>query len=111
MVAEQERTEGAFPTVQSPNPENADALAMGVQLAETENADLVIGTDPDSDRMGVAVRNAKGRMQLLTGNQIGSLLADYRARVLKERGILHAGNAGRAVIIKTLVTTDLQKKI
>jgi phosphoglucomutase len=110
-VGEQDRPDGAFPTVQSPNPENADALAMGVKLAETENADLVIGTDPDSDRMGVAVRNAKGRMQLLTGNQIGSLLADYRTRTLKERGILHAGNAGRAVIVKTLVTTDLQKKI
>jgi phosphoglucomutase len=60
------------PTVKSPNPENADALAMGIELAKKEQADVVIATDPDCDRMGVAIRNRKGDMELLTGNQIGS---------------------------------------
>ncbi|MFN2507542.1 MAG: phospho-sugar mutase, partial [Chthoniobacterales bacterium] len=74
-VAEQDQFDGRFPTVASPNPENAEALKLAVELAEKENADLVIATDPDCDRMGVAVRNAAGEMKLLTGNQIGSLMA------------------------------------
>ena len=64
-----------FPTVKSPNPENAEALTMAIDLAQKEDADLVIATDPDCDRMGVAVRAKDGKMKLLTGNQIGSLLA------------------------------------
>jgi phosphoglucomutase len=110
-VPEQEEPDGAFPTVGSPNPENADALAMGVALAEREKADLVVGTDPDSDRMGVAFRNATGKMQLLTGNQIGSLLAYYRTKTLKGQGVLNESNKTRGVIVKTVVTTDLQKEI
>ncbi|MDQ3622740.1 MAG: phospho-sugar mutase [Verrucomicrobiota bacterium] len=110
-VPEQEVPDGRFPTVASPNPENADALAMAVRLAKTENADLVLATDPDCDRMGVAVRTASGEMQLLTGNQIGSLMAYYRVKKLLEQGVLTKENAGRAVIIKTLVTTDLQNAI
>jgi phosphoglucomutase len=110
-VEEQDKPNGAFPTVQSPNPENAEALAHAVALAEKENADLVIGTDPDCDRMGVAVRDRSGKMQLLTGNQIGSLLAYYRIKAFKEKEVITDGNASRAVIIKTLVTTDLQKRI
>ncbi len=111
VVEEQDRFDGDFPTVDSPNPENAAALRLGVELAEKEGADLVIATDPDCDRMGVAVRTADGRMELITGNQIGSLLAYYRAKTLFELGVLNKENASRAVIIKTFVTTDLQKAI
>jgi len=111
VVEEQDRLDGDFPTVDSPNPENASALRLGVELAEKENADLVIATDPDCDRMGVAVRTATGAMELLTGNQIGSLLAYYRTKTLFELGMLNAENAARAVIIKTFVTTNLQKAI
>src|SRR6516162_8566765 len=110
-VSEQEQPDGAFPTVVSPNPENADALALGVALAEREKADLVVGTDPDSDRMGVAFRDATGKIQLLTGNQIGSLLAYYRTKTLKGQGLLNESNRARGVIVKTVVTTDLQKEI
>ncbi len=110
-VPAQDKADGAFPTVKSPNPENAEALSMAIALAEKEGADLVIGTDPDCDRMGVAFRDSQKGMQLLTGNQIGSLLAYYRTKTLKEQGILNDQNQARAVIIKTLVTTDLQKTI
>lgn len=110
-VPAQDKADGLFPTVKSPNPENAEALSTAIALAEKEEADLVIGTDPDCDRMGVAFRDSQKRMQLLTGNQIGSLLAYYRTKTLKEQGILNDQNQGRGVIIKTLVTTDLQKAI
>jgi phosphoglucomutase len=110
-VAEQDKPDGSFPTVKSPNPENADALAMALALGESEKADIVIGTDPDADRMGVAYRDQSGKMQLLNGNQIGSLLALYRTKTLKEQGILTDQNQTRAVILKTVVTTDLQKAI
>jgi phosphoglucomutase len=110
-VAEQDKPDGSFRTVKSPNPENAEALAMAIALAETEQADLVIGTDPDADRMGVACRDRSGRMQLLTGNQIGSLLAYYRTKTFKGQGVLNDRNKARGVILKTLVTTDLQKAI
>jgi phosphoglucomutase len=110
-VKEQDKGDGSFPTVKSPNPENADALAMAIALAESENADLVIGTDPDADRLGVAFRDRGGKMQLLNGNQIGSLLAFYRTKTLKEQGVLTEQNKARAVLIKTVVTTDLQKSI
>jgi len=111
VVAEQDRFDGGFPTVKSPNPENAEALRLGMELADKNNADLVIATDPDCDRMGVAVRSRAGKLQLLTGNQIGSLMAYYRARKLFESGVLNASNASRGVLIKTFVTTDLQKAI
>jgi phosphoglucomutase len=110
-VPEQDRQDGLFPTVKSPNPENAEALSMATDLAGKENADLVIGTDPDCDRMGVAVRNRAGELILLTGNQIGSLLSYYRSRTFKELGILNDQNKQHGVVIKTLVTTDLQKAI
>jgi phosphoglucomutase len=110
-VSEQDRQDGLFPTVKSPNPENAEALSLAIQLARSENADLVIGTDPDCDRMGVAVRNRAGELILLTGNQIGSLLSYYRVRTFQELGILNGQNKQHGVIIKTLVTTDLQKAI
>ncbi len=110
-VAEQEVPDGRFPTVKSPNPENAEALSMAIAQADKTGADLVIATDPDDDRMGIAVRNADGAMQLITGNQIGSILAWYRTMKFFEKGILNDGNRSRGVIIKTFVTTDLQKAI
>jgi len=110
-VTEQETPDGRFPTVKSPNPENAEALTMAMQLADKIGADLVIATDPDDDRMGIAVRDDEGKMALLTGNQIGSLIAWYRAMKYFELGILNSHNSFRGVIIKTFVTTDLQKKI
>ena len=110
-VAEQEVPDGRFPTVKSPNPENAEALSMAIAQADRTGADLVIATDPDDDRMGIAARDGAGKMTLLTGNQIGSLMAWYRAKLHFEKGILTAATAGRGVIIKTFVTTDLQKAI
>jgi len=109
--AEQEIQDGRFPTVKSPNPENADALALGILLAKRTGADLVIATDPDCDRMGVAVRNGAGELELLTGNQIGSLMAYYRVQKLIANGVITPANASRCVIVKTFVTTDLQKAI
>ncbi len=111
VVPEQSRFDGSFPTVRSPNPENAEALRMAIDLANSNKADLVIATDPDCDRMGVAVRTISGEMTLLTGNQIGALLAWYRALAFFEQGVLTKDNAVRAVLIKTFVTTDLQKAI
>ena len=111
VVPEQDCFDGRFPTVKSPNPEYGEALTMAINLAEKENADLVAATDPDCDRMGVAVRTKDGKMKLLTGNQIGSLLAWYRIKTLFDKGVLNKPNAARAVIIKTFVTTDLQNAI
>jgi phosphoglucomutase len=110
-VAEQEIPDGRFPTVKSPNPENAEALTMAVNLANETSSDLVIATDPDDDRMGIAARDLSGKMTLLTGNQIGSLMAWYRTMKCFEKGILTEATKSRGVIIKTFVTTDLQKVI
>ena len=111
VVPEQDRFDGRFPTVKSPNPENAEALTMAINLAQKEDADLVVATDPDCDRMGAAVRAKDGQMKLLSGNQTGSLLAWYRIKTLFDKGVLNTHNVSRAVIIKTFVTTDLQKAI
>jgi phosphoglucomutase len=110
-VAAQDVEDGDFPTVKSPNPENAEALALAVAQAEASGADLVIGTDPDADRMGVVVRNRAGEMTLLTGNQIGSLMAYYRLLAFTEKGVLDESNRERAVIVKTFVTTELQAAV
>lgn len=106
-VAEQSEPNGNFPTVKSPNPEEAAALQMAVELAEKENADLVIGTDPDSDRVGIAVRSESGKMVLLNGNQTASLLIEYILRKNHENGLLQ----GNEFIAETVVTTDLLEKI
>jgi phosphoglucomutase len=111
VVPAQDHFDGQFPTVKSPNPENAEALTMAINLAEKKDTDVVVATDPDCDRMGAAVRASDGKMKLLTGNQIGSLIAWYRTRTLFEKGVLNKRNASRGVIIKTFVTTDLQKAI
>ncbi|HRQ87438.1 MAG TPA: phospho-sugar mutase, partial [Bacteroidia bacterium] len=110
-VPAQDVEDGAFPTVKSPNPENAEALQMAVDQAEATGADLVIGTDPDADRMGVVVRDKAGKMTLLTGNQIGSLIAYYRLLAFTEQGIVNDANRDRAVIVKTFVTTELQTAV
>ena len=110
-VAEQDEMHSGFPTVKSPNPENAPALAMAIEKAEEIKADLVMATDPDADRMGVAVRNAEGKMQLLTGNMIGSLMAEYRILTMIEGGLLPEGGTENAALIKTYVTTPLQDAI
>ena len=111
VVPEQDQMDGRFPTVKSPNPENAEALRLGIALAQKERADLVAATDPDCDRLGVAVRTGSSEMKLLSGNQIGSVLVWYRAKTFFDRGILNKENAHRGVIIKTFVTSDLQKVI
>jgi phosphoglucomutase len=110
-LPEQDAQDGRFPTVKSPNPENAPALKMAIELAEASGAELVIGTDPDADRMGVAARDAAGKMVLLTGNQIGSLMAWYRLKTMFELGWLTESNRSRAVLVKTFVTTELQHAI
>lgn len=110
-VPEQDERDGRFPTVKSPNPENAEALEMGVALAEETGAEIVIGTDPDSDRMGVVARDGAGKMRLLTGNQIGSLMAWYRAKAAFEIGWLNDATRARALFVKTFVTTELQSAI
>ena len=111
VVASQEKGDGRFPTVKSPNPENGEALALGIEQAKTEKADLVAATDPDADRMGVAVRNTDGEYELITGNQIGSLLAAYRIERMKAKGWIRAGEEKKCCLIKTFVTTDLQKEM
>ena len=110
-VPEQDVRDGRFPTVKSPNPENAPALKMAVDLADKEGANIVIGTDPDCDRMGVGVRDASGEMVLLTGNQTGSVMAWYRVKTMFELGILNDANKSHAVLLKTFVTSPMQDAI
>ena len=86
QVLDQLAFDPRFPTVKSPNPENAEALSKAVALAGAEKCDVVLATDPDCDRMGAAVRDAAGVMVLLSGNQIGALLADYRLRKYRDLG-------------------------
>ena len=111
QVAEQMALDPRFPTVKSPNPENAEALSMAVATADRSGCDVVMATDPDCDRMGVAVRGRTGSMELLTGNQIGSLIAEYRLLKYKEMGWIPQAGTKNACIIKTFVTTQLQDAI
>ncbi len=106
-VPEQSAFDARFPTVKSPNPENAEALSLAVALAEKGGHDILMATDPDADRMGTAVRNRAGKMELLTGNQVGALLSDYRIAKYKALGWIPAGGTQSAVIIKTCVTSPL----
>ena len=110
-VPEQVAFDARFPTVKSPNPENAEALALAVALAEKCGHELVMATDPDGDRMGAAVRNKAGKMEILTGNQVGALLADYRIAKYKELGWIPVAGSQSAVLVKTFVTTPLQDAI
>ena len=110
-VSEQMEPDGRFSTVKSPNPENAEALAMAIAKANETDTDIVIATDPDADRMGVAVRGRAGEMVLLTGNQIGTLLAEYRISTLKDAEILPDDGSENAVLIKTFVTSPMQEAV
>lgn len=107
VVEEQAKPDTEFSTVRVPNPEEADTLKMGVELANKIGSDIVIGTDPDSDRMGIAVRNNEGEFVLLNGNQIGVLLANYILLRKKEDGVLPTNGA----IVKTIVTTEMARKL
>ncbi len=104
VVPEQEKPDGDFSTVRSPNPEERDALTLALEQARREKADLVLGTDPDCDRVGIAVRHNGDYVQL-TGNQVGALLADFILRFKKDS--LHDG----ATLVKTIVTNDLGANI
>ncbi|MFN2337148.1 MAG: phospho-sugar mutase, partial [Bacteroidales bacterium] len=106
-VKEQSVTDGNFPTVHSPNPEDPDALAMAVSLAKEKGADLVMATDPDGDRLGVAVRKTTDEFVLLNGNQTGALLTWYIISQKKQNGQLK----GNEYIIYTIVTSDLLGRI
>ena len=110
-VDEQMVQHGGFPTVKSPNPENAEALEMAIAKANETGADIVVATDPDADRMGVAVRNREGEMVLLTGNQIGTLMAEYRISTLKDAEILPEDGSENAALIKTFVTSPMQEAV
>lgn len=103
IVKEQAIADGDFPTVKSPNPEEKSALTLAIAQAEVEKADLVLATDPDADRVGIAIRNDKGEMILLNGNMTGSLLIHYLLTQWKALGKL----TGSQFIVKTIVTTEL----
>jgi len=102
-VAAQEKPDANFSTVKSPNPEEKDAFALAIQEAKAWDADIIIGTDPDCDRMGAVVKDASGEYFVLTGNQSGAIMVDYLLNGLKERGQLP--NDG--VVVKTIVTSEM----
>jgi len=107
IVEEQATPDGNFPTVIYPNPEEEDAMALAKRKGEELDADLVLATDPDADRVGIAVKNNKGSFQLLNGNQIGSLLVYYVLSSKKEQNQLN----NNPYVVKTIVTTNLQAEI
>lgn len=107
VVKEQDTEDGNFPTVKSPNPEDKEGFAIAIEMAKKNDVDIIIGTDPDCDRVGIVVRDARGEYQILTGNMIGSLLCNYILMRKKENGTL----ADNAVVIKTIVTTELAAAI
>jgi phosphoglucomutase len=106
-VPEQMVIDGNFPTVKSPNPEDKEGFALAIELAKRVNSDLIIGTDPDADRMGIIVRDDKGEYVSLTGNQVGVLLADYIITARKEKSRLPAD----AAIITSIVSTQMTKAV
>lgn len=110
-VPEQMVQDPRFPTVKSPNPENAEALAMAIAKANEVGADVVLATDPDADRMGIAVRDRSGEMVLLTGNQIGTIMAEYRISVLKDAEVIPEDGGDNTVLIKTFVTSPMQEAV
>ena len=106
-VEAQSVPDGGFPTVDSPNPEERDALAMAIELSIKEKADIFMATDPDADRMGVGFRRPDGGYEIINGNQIGTMLEHYLLQRLSREGRLPAN----AALVKTIVTTDLQERI
>ena len=107
VVKEQEQPDGNFPTCPYPNPEIFEAMKLGMEYAQRENADLLIATDPDADRCGIAVRAADGSYQLLTGNETGMLLLDYICSRRQATGRMPA----RPVMVKSLVSIDMASRI
>jgi len=107
VVEEQATPDGNFPTVKYPNPEEHEALSIALAQAKALDADLVMATDPDADRVGIAVKNHHGQWQLLNGNQTGSLAGFYMLRAWKEAGKI----TGKEFVAKTIVTTDLIDKM
>lgn len=103
IVADQAKPDGNFPTVKSPNPEEPEALAMAIALADEIGADIVVGTDPDSDRLGVAVRNGNGIMTLLNGNQTMVLMTHFLLEQWKQKGLFK----GNEFIASTIVSTPM----
>ena len=107
VVKEQDNEDGDFSTVKSPNPENPEGFYLAEKLAKENDVDLIIGTDPDCDRVGIMVRDKNGDYKTLTGNQTGALLVEYILRARKESGKLPKDS----VVIKTIVTTELAAEI
>ncbi len=107
MVDEQSVVDGNFPTVESPNPEERKTMSMAIDLAREQGADLVLATDPDADRIGVALRNGKGEYVLLNGNQTLALLLSYQLTRWAERGELD----GNQYVVKTIVTSQMANAV
>ena len=107
VVEEQKNPDTEFSTVKMPNPEQPDALALGIKLANKLGSDIVIGTDPDCDRMGIAIRNDKNEFVLLNGNQIGAMMMDYILMRHQQEGTLPKN----AAVVKTIVTTKFADRI
>ncbi len=107
IVKEQEKPDGNFSTVQSPNPENKEAFTIAIELAKKENVDLIIGTDPDCDRVGIVVKTKTGEYVTLTGNQVGALLTDYIISAKIRNNELPSNGA----VVSTIVSTPMAKKI
>ena len=107
VVEEQREHDGRFPTVASPNPENASTFALALKLAEEIGADLILATDPDSDRVGVACPLPAGGHRLLNGNEVAALLTEFRISSLKDAGVLPEAGSLNAAVVKSLVTTPL----
>ena len=107
IVPEQENPDPEFSTLKYPNPEEHDAFTLAIKLAKQENADIIIGTDPDCDRIGVVVKNHEGEYRVLTGNQTGSLLTYYMLSQLKQTGTMPQN----PMVIKTIVTTEMARAI
>lgn len=107
VVPEQAVPDPDFPTVTSPNPEEHQALELGIKYGTETNADIIFGTDPDGDRLGVAVKNRAGSYVVLTGNQIGALLLHYLLSEKQKRGVLPPNG----VVIKTIVTSEMGRAI
>lgn len=103
VVAEQELPDGSFPTVKSPNPEEREAFSIAIEQAKSWDADIIMGTDPDADRMGAVVKNADGEYVVLTGNQSGAIMVHYLLDAMKTKGTLPENGA----VIKTIVTSEL----
>ncbi|WP_222984487.1 phospho-sugar mutase [Flagellimonas meishanensis] len=105
-IAEQAKPDGSFPTVESPNPEEPEALSMAIKKAEEIGADMVVGTDPDSDRLGIAVRNLDGEMELLNGNQTMVLMTKFLLDQYKKKGF-----RGNEFIATTIVSTPMMEQM